>query len=169
MIRVQYVVHLLLQECVRQRIQCIVLAAPRAKSIREAQKVFLVDLVEDGDHGLLDNLVFQSRNPQWALPPIFFLYVHSSRRQRSIHSAMNSTVEIDESNNQETGGGKGASGTGLFQQTRLILTNLLLGKRNPAKQAYRSGGHTVPSFSNDLRVRSSVLHREMGFQRSLPG
>src|SRR5215472_4620417 len=30
------------------------LAAPRPKAVRKAQKVFLVDLVEDGDHGLLD-------------------------------------------------------------------------------------------------------------------
>ena len=37
------------------------LAAPRAKAIREAEKVFLVNLVEDGDHSLLDNLVLQRR------------------------------------------------------------------------------------------------------------
>src|SRR5215467_5298556 len=73
------------------------LAAPRTKTVGEAQKVFLVNLVEDGDHGLLDNLVFQGRDPQWALPSIFFLYVHSSRRLRTIHSAMNPTMEIDES------------------------------------------------------------------------
>jgi len=56
---VQNIVHLLLQQHIRQRIQCIMLAAPRAKTIREAEKVFLVNLVEDGDHSLLDNLVFQ--------------------------------------------------------------------------------------------------------------
>jgi hypothetical protein len=38
------------------------LAAPRAKSIRKSEKVFLVNLVEDGSHGLLDDLIFQSRN-----------------------------------------------------------------------------------------------------------
>ena len=27
---------------------------PRTKPIREAKKVFLIDLVEDGDHGMLD-------------------------------------------------------------------------------------------------------------------
>src|SRR5437899_3348662 len=78
-VSVQNVVHLL-QERVRQRIQRVMLAAPRAETIREAQKVFLVNLIEDGDHGLLDDLVFQGRNPQWTLPSIFFLYVHSSRR-----------------------------------------------------------------------------------------
>src|SRR5271167_13626 len=48
-VRVQYVAHLLLQQRIRQRIQRIMLATPRAKPIRESQKVFLVNLVEDGD------------------------------------------------------------------------------------------------------------------------
>src|SRR5438045_6320629 len=91
-VSVQNVVHLLLQERVRQRIQRVMLAAPRAETIREAQKVFLVNLIEDGDHGLLDDLVFQGRNPQWTLPSIFFLYVHSSRRYRSVRSTMDPTV-----------------------------------------------------------------------------
>jgi hypothetical protein len=62
-IGVKNVVHFLLQERIRQRIQRIMLAAPRAKPIREAEKVFLVNLVEDGGHCLLDKLVFQGRNP----------------------------------------------------------------------------------------------------------
>jgi hypothetical protein len=33
------------------------LAAPRAKAIGESEKVFLVNLVEDGGHGVLDNFV----------------------------------------------------------------------------------------------------------------
>jgi hypothetical protein len=96
-VRVQSVVHLLLQQRIRQRIQRIMLATPRAKPIREAQKVFLVNLVEDGDHGLLDDFVFQGRDPQWTLPPIFFLYVHSSRGQRPIRSPVNPSVKFDES------------------------------------------------------------------------
>src|SRR5262249_38894517 len=71
------------------------LAAPWAKTVREAEKVLLIYLVEDGDHSLLDDLVFQGRD-QWTLPSIFFLYVHSPRRHRSICSAMNPSVEIDE-------------------------------------------------------------------------
>jgi hypothetical protein len=70
-----------LQERVRQRIQRLVLAAPRAKTIGEAEKVFLVDLVEDGNHGLLDKFVFYSRDREGTLPSICFLYVHSSRGQ----------------------------------------------------------------------------------------
>src|ERR1700739_1224197 len=47
-VSVQNAVHLLLQKRIRQRIQRVMLAAPRAEAIREAQKVFLVNLVEDG-------------------------------------------------------------------------------------------------------------------------
>src|SRR5579864_7823801 len=73
------------------------LAASGAKSIRKAEKVFLVNLVEDGSHGLLDDLIFQSRNSQRTLSSICFLYVHSSRWLRAICSTMNSAMEIDQS------------------------------------------------------------------------
>ncbi len=94
---VQNVVHFLLQERIRQRIQRLMLAAPRPKSIREAEKVLLVNLVEDGNHGLLDDLVLQGRDPQWTLSSICFRYVHSSRWLRSISSTMNPAVQIGES------------------------------------------------------------------------
>src|ERR1700694_5400173 len=70
------------------------LAAPRAKSIRKAEKVFLVNLVEDGSHGLLDDLIFQSRNSHRTLSSICFLYVYSSPWLAAVSSAMNSAVEI---------------------------------------------------------------------------
>src|SRR5260370_449812 len=95
-VSVQNVVHFLLQERVRQRIQRLMLAAPRAKTIRDAENVFLVDLLEDGDHGMLDQFVLDSRDREWALPPIFILYVHSSRGHRSIRSAMNPALEISQ-------------------------------------------------------------------------
>src|SRR3974390_406342 len=95
-VSVHNVVHLLLPQCVGQRIQRVMLAAPRAETIREAEKVLFVNLVEDGVHGVLDEFIFQGRDSQWTLPSIFFLYVHSSRRQRSIRSAMNPAMEIDQ-------------------------------------------------------------------------
>src|SRR5215472_4575762 len=73
------------------------LAAPRAKAIREAEKVFLVNLVEDGGHSLLDNLVLQRRDPQRTLSSVSFLYIDSSGWHRSIGSAMNSAMQVDES------------------------------------------------------------------------
>ena len=72
------------------------LAAPRAKTIREAEKILFIDLIEDGGHGVLDELIFQGRDSEWTLPSIFFLYVHSSRRQCSIRSAMNPAMEINQ-------------------------------------------------------------------------
>src|ERR1700737_1981859 len=93
-VRIKHVVHLLLQERVRQRIQRLMLAASRAKTVREAEKVFLVNLVEDGDHGMLDKFVFDSRDCKWTLSSIFFLHVHSSRGHCSIGSAMNSVMKI---------------------------------------------------------------------------
>src|SRR5256712_797391 len=96
-IGIQNVVHLLLQERVRQRIQRLMLAAPRAKPIRKVEKILFVDLVEDGNHGLLDKFVFDSRDREWTLPSICFLYVHSSRGRRAIGSAMNSALKISQS------------------------------------------------------------------------
>ena len=93
-VRIKNVVHLLLHERPGQRIQRLMLAAPRTKPIREAQKVLLIDLIEDGDHGLLDDLVFQCGDPERPLPSVSFLDVHSSRGQCPICSAMHPAVQI---------------------------------------------------------------------------
>jgi hypothetical protein len=66
-ISIQNVVHLLLQERVRQRIQRVMLAAPQAKTIREAEKILFIDLIEDGSHSVLDKLIFQSRDSERTL------------------------------------------------------------------------------------------------------
>src|SRR4029077_9008133 len=95
-ISIQNVVHLLLQERVRQRIQRVMLTAPRAKAIREAEKLLFIYLIEDRSHGVLDELIFQGRDSEWALPSIFFLYVHSSRGQRSICSWMRPSMEFNQ-------------------------------------------------------------------------
>src|SRR5215467_10135441 len=56
-VSVHNVVHFLPYQRVRQRVQRLMLATPRAKPVREAQKVLLIDRIEDGDHAVLDNLV----------------------------------------------------------------------------------------------------------------
>jgi len=89
---VQHIVHRFPRERIRQRIQRLMLAASRSKTIREAQKVFLVNRVEDGDHGLLDNLVLQRCNPQWTLPPVAFRDVYPSGWFRSERSAVDPAV-----------------------------------------------------------------------------
>jgi hypothetical protein len=60
--RVQNVVHLLRYEGERLRIQRVMLAAPRAEAIRDSEKVLFIDLIEDGSHGVLDELIFQGKN-----------------------------------------------------------------------------------------------------------
>ena len=63
-VRIQHPVHLPPLHPNYQGIQRLMLAAPWPGPIREAQKVHLIYLVEDGDHGLLNNLVLQrSRCP----------------------------------------------------------------------------------------------------------
>src|ERR1035437_9984169 len=72
------------------------LAAPWPEAIREPPKVLLIDLIEDCDHGLLNDFVLQCRNPQRALPPIGLRYIDSSRWLRSISAAVNPAVQIGE-------------------------------------------------------------------------
>src|SRR5258708_13499517 len=76
------------------------LTAPRTKPVRETEKVLFVNLIEDGNHGLLENFVFQSRDPQRTLPSIFFLYVHSPRWHRSVRPPVHPAVEFDQSTHQ---------------------------------------------------------------------
>src|SRR5438128_11316531 len=80
---VKHIVHLLLQERVRQRIQRLMLAAPRAKPVGEAEKVLFVDLVEDGDHGMLDKFVFDCRDLRWTSPYRGCPCLHPSSRKPS--------------------------------------------------------------------------------------
>src|SRR5204863_155853 len=56
--------------------------------------VFLINLVEDGRHGLLDQLVFQRRHAQRSLPSVGFRDIGSPRWLGSIRSAMDATVQI---------------------------------------------------------------------------
>src|SRR6516164_8943770 len=87
-IQIQNPLHLLAHNPYRQRIQCVMLAAPRPESVAEAQKVLFPYLVEDCPDRVLDDFVLQSGDPQWSLPPIGFRYPDSSRRLRLIGSTM---------------------------------------------------------------------------------
>jgi hypothetical protein len=55
------------------------LAATRTKSIREAEEVLLIYLIEDGDHRMLDDLIFHRGDPKRAFPPVAFLDIYLSR------------------------------------------------------------------------------------------
>ncbi len=93
-VQIEHPVHLLAHNPDIQRIQRIMLAAPRPEPIGEAQKVLFPYLVENRPHRVLDDLVLQRRDPQWSLPPIGFRDPDSPRRLRSIRPAMDSTVQV---------------------------------------------------------------------------
>jgi len=62
--------------------------APRAESVREAEKVLFVDGVEHLDDGTLDDLVLQRGNAQRSLPPVRLLDVRPPYRLRSVRSPL---------------------------------------------------------------------------------
>jgi hypothetical protein len=69
-VTIQHVVHALPRQGYRERVQGVMRTTPRSVPIGEPSKILLVDLGEDGHHGLLDDLVFQGGDPQRTLPPI---------------------------------------------------------------------------------------------------
>src|ERR1700728_6414 len=87
-------VHLLPHDSYPERIQSIVLAAPRPESIGEPQEILFVNLVEDSHHGLLNDLILQDCDAQGALPSIGFRDVGSLRRLRSIRPPMDLAMKV---------------------------------------------------------------------------
>jgi hypothetical protein len=75
-----------------QRIQRHMLPASRPEPIREPPKILFVYRVEDRDHGLLDDLILQCRDPQWPLLAIGFRYPASLGWLRLIRAAVHPAV-----------------------------------------------------------------------------
>ena len=67
---IEHPVHLAFRQAHPQRIEGLMAVAARPKSIAETEEVLFVNLFEHGFHGLLDNLVFQGRDPQRALTSV---------------------------------------------------------------------------------------------------
>ena len=61
-VRIEHPVHPLPVESHAQRIQRLVWASSGPEPIRKASKIHLVNLIEDGHHGLLNNFVLQCRD-----------------------------------------------------------------------------------------------------------
>lgn len=68
----------------RPGIQRLVLVPSRPKSIRESEKILLVDCAQNLDNRTLDDLVFQRGNPQRALPTVGLGDLNPPNRFRSI-------------------------------------------------------------------------------------
>ncbi|MBV8831433.1 MAG: recombinase family protein [Acidobacteriaceae bacterium] len=93
---IEYPVHALLLQPRIQRIERIVRVTSRPEPVRETSEVRLINFIEHGHHGLLNNLVLQRRNPQRTLPSIRLRNVHSSRRLRPVRTTMYAAVQIDQ-------------------------------------------------------------------------
>jgi hypothetical protein len=78
----------------RERIQRVVLAAPRSKPIAEAQELRLVDRRQNHDHRRLDNFVLDRGDAERPLPAIRLRNLGPTRRQRSIRSGVDTPMEI---------------------------------------------------------------------------
>jgi len=91
-VRIEYPVHPLPLDARIQRVQRLMRTASGPKPVRKASKVHLVYLIEDRDHRLLNDLIFQRRDAQRTLSPIDFRNINSSRRlcpvRSSVHPAM---------------------------------------------------------------------------------
>src|ERR1019366_4542934 len=90
----QHPVHPLPVESHTQRIQRLMRAAPRPEPVRKASKVHLINFIENGHHGLLDELVLQRRDAQRTLSSIGLRYIDSSRGLRSVRTTVNPAVQI---------------------------------------------------------------------------
>ena len=69
-VRIEYPVHLLSLNAHTQRIKRLMRTSPGTEPLREAFEIDLVDLIEDRNHSLLNDLVFDSCDSDWALPSI---------------------------------------------------------------------------------------------------
>jgi site-specific DNA recombinase len=69
-VRIEHPVHTLPLDAHRQRVQRLMRAASGPEPIRESLEVHLINLVENGHHGLLYDFVFQRRYAQRAFPPV---------------------------------------------------------------------------------------------------
>ena len=76
-IRIEYVVHLLADDSGDQRIQRIMLAALRSKSVRQPGEICLIDPVQHCCHRSFDNLILKRGDGERALPTIRLRYVPS--------------------------------------------------------------------------------------------
>src|SRR3990172_581911 len=72
------------------------LAASWPEAIGETPKVLFVYLIEDRNHGMLDDLILPRRAPPWPLPPLGLRNLHSPGWLRSVSAAVNPAVKIDQ-------------------------------------------------------------------------
>src|SRR5712692_11210716 len=93
-VQIEHPVHFLRQQSRVQRIQRLMLAAPRPEPVRKAEKIGFVDSIQHLDRRTLDNLVFQRRHSERSLPPVGLRDKHPTHRLRSIRSSLQPFREV---------------------------------------------------------------------------
>src|ERR1700677_4618622 len=91
---VQYPVHRLALDANRKCVQRIVLSPSRPEPVGEAEEVRLVDRIENLYHRALDNLVFQRRDTERALPSVRFRDVGTQRRLCPVGASVDAAFEV---------------------------------------------------------------------------
>ena len=93
---IEHPVHFPRSDPDRQRIQRLVRTTPRAESVRESQKVLLIDRVQHLPSGTLDDLIFQRGNAERAKLTRFthLRDVDPTHRPRSVRSSLEPRGEI---------------------------------------------------------------------------
>jgi RHS repeat-associated protein len=114
------------------------LAAPWTKPVGEAEKVLLVDLAEDGDHGRLDQFIFDSRDRQ---------YTGNGYRLQAFY-----TFSIASGPDTVTGTFSG-SGATYIQETLAEYSNV--GALDV--HAENSGGNSQPSTTTTTTASSDLV------------
>src|SRR5216684_2688191 len=87
-VQIEHPVHFLRQQSRVQRIQRLMLAAPRPEPVRKAEKIRFVDGIQHLDRRALDDFVFQRRDSERSLPPVGLRDKHPTHRLRSVRSAL---------------------------------------------------------------------------------
>src|SRR4029077_4800995 len=80
----------------RERIQRLMLAALRSETVAEAQELRLIDRRQSCHHRSLDNLVLYGRDAEGPLSAVSLRYVLPARRQRSIRSCVDASMQVQE-------------------------------------------------------------------------
>src|SRR5579864_2754390 len=91
---IKHPVHLLPEDSHCERIQRLMLVTPRSESVREAEKVGLVDSIEHLDDGTLNDFVLQARDAKRSLSSVRLRDVCSPRGPCPVRSPVQSGVQI---------------------------------------------------------------------------
>src|SRR5271166_5879764 len=80
----------------RERIQRLMLVALRSEPIAEAQELRLIDRRQNCRHRSLDDLVLYGSDAERPLSAIRLRYILPARRQRSIRSRVDASMQVQE-------------------------------------------------------------------------